>query len=202
MAARRPLVSYICPTIGRRTLRRWLESVRDQAGPEECEIIVVGDTYNHDFTEALKPVRYLCTEFQAAYHEYDGGLHCVGHPQRQYGATVAKGQWLMWSQDDNVLRPGAWAVIQEALTTGPRLPHLFRVRSRFQSTVWHTEGDLSVGAIDADCIAAPNVRGKIGVWKLVYEGDQAFIVDTVGRWKGHAVWNPTVIMDSRPGGIL
>jgi hypothetical protein len=183
-------------------LRRFLESVRDQAGPDECELVVVGDTHQGTYRTPLEAVRLLCTEFQAVYHEYDGGRHCVGHPQRQYGATVARGKWLLWSQDDNVLRPGAWRTIRTALAMGPKQPHLFKVVARGNFVVWHTQGDLSIGAIDADCIAVPNDPARLGTWALEYCGDQQFIVETVQRHKGKAVWVDAIIIDSRPGGVL
>jgi hypothetical protein len=196
-----PLLTVIVPTIGRPTLARTLASIRDQAPALDCEILVVGDTHGSLFAGPLVAVPALAAEYGASYVGHDGGCHMVGHPQRAYGATRARGQWLLWSQDDNVLLPGAWAALRRALTSGPRLPHLFRVRTRFGYIVWDERGNLGEGRVDADCIAAPNDPPRLGTWALRYAGDQTFISETVAAYAGHAVWAEPLIADSRPGGL-
>lgn len=194
----RPLLTVVVPTIGRDTLPRMLQSVRDQAPASQVELLIVGDTYAGDFARSLAQVPALCAEYDARYLEHDAGAHMVGQAQRQYGMAQARGRWLMFSQDDNEYRPGALPTILAALRAGPRCPHLFRVMTRFGFIVWQQRGDYAVGMIDADCIAVPNAPARLGRWALEYAGDQAFIAETIDLWRGRVIWQDAVVVSSRP----
>lgn len=198
----RPLLSVIVPTIGRASLDETLTTIRRQAPASEVEIIVVGDTFGGDFQDALATVPAVCAEYSAKYLGHDGGMHMVGQFQRQRGMAYAQGEWLMFSQDDNVYLPGAFDAITAALGAGLTVPHLFRVMTRFGFIVWDVEGDLGVGRVDADCIVVPNVPERLGSWGLSYIGDQQFIAQTVALWDGQVAWDDALIVDSRPGGVV
>lgn len=193
-----PLLSVIIPTAGRPTLDRLLASIRDQAPREQVEVLVIGDTYAGTFVDALTPVPALCRQYRARYLGYDGGLHCVGQPQRNYGMTRARGQWLAFSQDDNVWRPGAWDAIHASITASHICPRLFKVHVRHGFVVWQQEGHLALGHVDADCAVVPNDPRRLGQWGLTYTGDWEFIRDTVALWDDDVQWEPFVIADGRP----
>ena len=191
-----PWLSIIAPTVGRITLERLLRSVRQQAPATEVELVIVGDTHGKKWRPSLAPVPALCAKYDARYLEHDGGLHMVGHPQRNYGQTQATGEWLMWSQDDNLYVPDALATVR-AHVQRVEAPHLFRVDTRFGFVVWQQPG-LIEGNIDADCIAVPNDPSKLGVWAMRYAGDFDFIQETCGKWGWTQRWQEPLIVRSRP----
>jgi hypothetical protein len=193
----RPLVTVIAPTIGRPTLRRLLYSIRSQAPADECEILVVADTYQGKWHPALRPVPALCEQYQARYLEYGELPHCVGHPQRNFGMTKARGKWLMFSQDDAMLAQGAWATIRATLTAAPSVPHLFQVET-WQAGVVPKEPLLMLGNVDADCIAVPNHPKRLARWTMRYAGDFDFIADTCDNWRRREVWVDRLIAYGRP----
>lgn len=202
-----PKLTVIIPTCGRKSLERTLQSIRSQKGKlgipynsDFVEVLVVGDTHQGSFTEPLSRVPFLCQEYDCQYLEYDGGEHMWGHPQRNYGQSVAKGKWISWLQDDDIYVPGAFAAIIESafapLTQKPFAPRLFRTLTWQAGVVW-SEPELREGNIDANCIVAPNVPEKLGVWASRYNGDFDFIRDTCSRWD-MMVWEPRVIAHGRP----
>lgn len=195
---RRPLLSVIVPTIGRPTLARALQSIRWQAPAQAVEVLVVGDAHAGTWAADLAPVPALCAQYAARYLAHAGPNHCYGHYQRNYGMTQARGQWLMFSQDDAIWTPAAWAAIAPTLR-GPRCPRLFRVETRFGGyVVWNDPPSLAVGSIDADCICTPNRPDRLGRWAPLYEGDAAFIQETVALWRGRVQWHAALIAYSRP----
>lgn len=193
----KPLLSVIVPTIGRSTLTRTLQSIRGQAGSDVCEILVVADTHGGDFVVDLADVPQVCAEYKARYLEHDGGEHCVGQPQRTYGATQATGTWLHWLQDDDIWLPDAWASIAQSIHLGPTCPRLFRVITQWGFTVWNRQS-LRLGNIDADCIVTPNVPDKTAPWGMEYTGDYVMIRDTAELWGGQVVWEMPLIAEARP----
>jgi glycosyltransferase involved in cell wall biosynthesis len=184
-----PLLSVVVPTIGRPTLERTLRSLRYQAPSSTLEIVVVGDTHQATYARALGTVPYLCDQFEARYLEHDGGLHCVGQPQRQRGQAAAHGLWLAWLQDDDVWAANALATIRPFLAYVR--PLLFRAETRHGGTVWR-EPRLEHGNVDANCLVVPNVPARLGRWLNHYDGDYAMIAHTVGLWQ-HAYWPPPLI---------
>jgi hypothetical protein len=192
VARSRPLLSVIIPSVGRPGLPRTLASIRDQGHPDAVEIVVVGDTHAGTFRHALADMSGLCAFYYARYLEHDGGGHMVGHPQRQHGMAQARGEWLAFSQDDNVLTPGAIDAIRDALVGTPG-PRLFRVSPRPGCVVWDQLGCLAVGHIDADCLVVPNVPARLGTWTSRYAGDADMIAETVARWGGTARWDTALI---------
>ena len=138
------------------------------------------------------------------YTEHDGGQHAWGHPQRNHGATVARGRYLSWLGDDDIYLPDAFETIGRALRRArqddPRV-HLFRWIAPWKQVYWHTAGFLAQDHIDAECIVCPNVPEKLGVWTNRYQGDYDFIAETVEKWGGveRVVWQPEVIAQAQPG---
>jgi Glycosyl transferase family 2 len=200
-------LSVIIPTVGRPTLRRTIDSLLLQVvpGPFAWEGLLVGDTYDHTWDEGLPLARVLAAEHpRLRYVEHDGGVHAWGHPQRNYGATVARGRHLAWLGDDDLYLPGAFAAIAGAIAR-QREPgvFLFRWISPWKHVLWHTAGFLGdePGHIDAECIVCPNVPDRLGTWRNRYQGDYDFIRETIGNWGGleRVAWCPEVIAQAQPG---
>lgn len=194
-----PLLTVIVPTIGRLSLAATLRSIRSQAPAEALEILVVGDTHGSLFAGPLAAVPVLAGDYDAHYFSHDGGLHCVGHPQRQAGMTQARGAWLAFSQDDNVWLPGAWTALFDTLNdTHDHHPYLFRVNTRQAGVVW-ARPFLALGNADADGMVVPNDPSRLGTWELHYAGDYDFLAATVTAYGGALTYAEPVLVAYRPG---
>lgn len=189
-----PLLSVVIPTIGRPSLDRLLDSIPDD---HSIEVIVVGDTYDCDFIKDLAAARGRLSGNNRYWYMHDGGAHCWGHPQRNYGMSVATGQWLMFSQDDNVYAPGAFDAIAHAVAGNHQRPLLFKVMTWQAGVVW-TAPMLREGDIDADCLVVPNVRAKLGVWTSRYNGDWDMLSHTAELWDNDIGWRPELIASALP----
>ncbi len=110
------LVSVIIPTVGRRTLRRAVESVLDQGLPEgRFEVIVVNDTQN-----SLEPERWQAHPGVRVISTY-GKERSVA---RNAGAAVSRGRYLNFLDDDDYLLPGALdALCRAAEKSGAHLAY-------------------------------------------------------------------------------
>ena len=205
----RPLLSVIVPTIGRPSVERAVNSLLRQGEWLPYEVILVGDTFAGTWTEQLPRARALAERYpeKIRYVEHDGGCHAWGHPQRNFGATVARGHYLSWLGDDDIYVRFAFPALAVALRARvfdhPRdqRVHLFRWVAPWKSVLWHTAGFLAQDHIDAECIVAPNVPERLGRWNPArYQGDYDFIRETVEHWGGveKVIWRPEVIAQARP----
>jgi hypothetical protein len=113
--------TVIVPTCGRPTLERTLWSIAVSAGPDssDVEALVVADGPQPDahaiferFGEAHPTWRYL---------EY-GPTARRGNAQRTYGMTQARGQHLLFMDDDDVYRRRAFKAIRAATAQTPTRP--------------------------------------------------------------------------------
>lgn len=213
----KPLLTVIVPTIGRPTLDRMLRSLRENTkgyleaycNPAFLEILVIGDSHKETFRSGLRYAQQVSEKWQATYLEHDGGTHCYGHPQRNYGMKIAKGEWLAWMQDDDVWLPNAMRAIVESLQDATEWvagnseelldirPRLFRTLTWQAGPVWR-EKRLYEGNIDADCIITPNIKDRLGEWTCRYCGDFDFIVHTCKLWDMNIRWEEAVIAQGRP----
>ena len=192
MSYKPPWLTVVCTTIGRPSLGRLLESIPSHNG---IEVIVVADTYANDeadFTKEISTTQQLY-EKNVRWVNYDAGHHNWGHPQRNLGDSLAQGEWIIHSQDDNQFHPSAFTDIWFAVCgqTEPR-PILFKVHTWQAGTVWRAPY-LVEGNVDADCIVVPNNSEKLGRWGNTYQGDFAFISETVALYGGTVDWNPQLI---------
>lgn len=199
-------LSIIIPTIGRATLNDTLRSLREQYNEADIlhnrtvlDIIVVGDSHNNDFAASLSSVSPLCREYDAKYYEFDGGQHCYGHPQRNYGQAIATTPWLAYLQDDDIWTEGALTVILDSIKRLPHCPRLFRTHTWQCGVVWKRQ-ELYEGNIDANCIVVPNIPTKLGTWAMRYAGDFDFIKETCALWDNEVIWEEYVIARGRPNG--
>ncbi len=209
----RPLLSVIVPTIGRPSLERAVNSLLRQGEWMPYEVVLVGDTHAPQggpptYAADLPRARDLADRYptHVRYVEHDGGMHMVGQPQRNYGATVARGEYLAYLADDDVYVRGAFQTIARAIR--PRvIDHpddlrvfLFRWIAPWKGVLWEQAGIIAQDHIDAECIVCPNVPEKLGRWGMRYAGDYDFIAETVERWggPGRVIWQPEVIAQAQP----
>lgn len=204
-----PLITVIIPTCGRETLQDTLVSVRSQFDyryekyeADRVELLVVADTHRGTFGNQLKGVPEMCKEYYAQYIEHDGGMHCWGHPQRNYGQSIARGEWIIWIQDDDVYSDCAFRSLLRVAKTSENQSGFWGVilsqTLTWQAGVVWREKELWEGNIDANCIFAPNIPERLGKWTDRYNGDFDFIRDTCEKWNNKILWFPRVIAVGRP----
>jgi Glycosyl transferase family 2 len=209
----RPLLSVIVPTIGRPSLERAVNSLLRQGEWLPYEVVLVGDTHAPQggpptYAADLPRARALAARYPALvrYVEHDGGVHAWGHPQRNHGATVARGQYLAFLGDDDIYLRWAFFTLAGVLTPRRELDDdprvfLFRWIAPWKHVLWEQAGVLAQDHIDAECIVCPNVPERLGRWNATrYQGDFDFIRETVDLWGGleRVIWQPEVIAQAQP----
>jgi hypothetical protein len=187
-------ITFVIPTAGKMTLGRTLDSL-DYPG---VRTLVVADTHDEADSAYLQISRDWHGNKCSEWMEFDGGVNCWGHPQREAGMRAATTPWIGFSQDDDVLLPGALADIEHVIANQDvPWPLLFRVDTWQVGIVWRSK-ELRPGNIDADCIVVPNEPARLGHWGMEVTGDYAFIRETVALWGGQVDWRPELIARGRP----
>jgi hypothetical protein len=127
--------------------------------------------------------------------------HSWGHREVNVGIREARGDYLVFQDDDDVFAPGAMPDIHRAIRRlDPPRPLLFRVRAgRFGNALfWRQKGVVAEGAIGGHCIVTPNDPARTGRWTDRYEGDYDFIVETLRLWEPlEPIWKEQVISHAR-----
>lgn len=113
-----PSITFIVPTVGRIWLAELITQLRAEIGPND-QVIVIGDG------RCLAARGCTDGDPRMEYHEFPGGRK--GNPGRDYGMTLARCDWLMFIDDDDLLVPGALSIVRKALAENPDRPHFFRV---------------------------------------------------------------------------
>jgi Glycosyl transferase family 2 len=195
-------LSVVVPTAGdrREGLLRTIESVRRQAA-QDVQTVVVADTHALLSRAPLESLRNDVEAAGASWFEHDGGLHCYGQPQRTFGARHAAGEWVAFSQDDNILAQGAIAAIRRAVLQQPcPRPLFFRIHTYWGVEVWH-QPSLYQGNIDADCLVLPRDIAAEVEWGLRYEGDFDAALAAMHIANGDVAWRTETIALARPESV-
>jgi hypothetical protein len=128
--------------------------------------------------------------------EYDGGVHCWGHPQRMAGARAARAPYVWFTQDDNIAAAAAFEHIA-LVTAAEQKPCFFRWLAPWRVEIWRTP-QLAMGNIDADCLVFPRGIAQQARWGLRYEGDFDAAVEASVLAGGDVTWREEVISVARP----
>lgn len=189
-------LSVIVPTPDGGSLPNLFASLQGQLRDGD-EVIVVGDTHHgHDLT-LVKNYVEACG---FTWLEHDAGYMGWGHPQINFGMTQAKGDYLVFQDDDDVFAPDALLHIRRAARNAkPPRPLIFKFRiARSGGLVLPIGRELGMGKIGGHCLVVPNVPEKLGKWTDRYEGDWDFIEETLRLWEPlEPVWRPEVITNAR-----
>lgn len=194
-----PTLSLLVPTHREdRPLRRALDSVRGQLLASD-EVLVIGDTHDG----SLPAVEALVAEYGPLYRyvEHDTGFHDWGHSQLQYGMTLARGDYIHMSDDDDVWAPDALRVFREAAgSVEEPVPFLFRFQSYVGPVFWVQRGYFARDWIGGHCLLAPNIPDRLGAFTSAYNGDFDVVESTVNHYGGpqNAVWVDHVVAIARP----
>jgi len=187
-------LSIVCPTIGRETLARTLESLAPQLAAED-EVLVVADGHQPEVYE-------LCARYGHQFRYltcYEAGSGW-GQAQRNFGMDLAAKDYLAFIGDDDVFAPGALEAIRQAIAAWPGSLFLFRVDTWSSGIVWKPgRQQIEEGYVDASCAVFPNDPERLGRWAYCYTGDCTFIRETAACYPASAlVWRPEVIAICRP----
>jgi hypothetical protein len=197
-----PWLTLVIPTrLERREgLLRTLESVRRQPHAEMVEVLVVVDTHGLVDPAAHAQLREDLQSLRLRHRwlECDAGIHCYGQPQRSLGGQRALGEWIAYSQDDNILTRDALSSIWAAVCEQPhKRPLFFRIETYWGDTVWR-EPALMMGNIDADCLVFPRALARDVTWGLRYEGDFDAALSAMQYVQGDVDWRAETIALARP----
>lgn len=186
MAAR---LSIIVPTADGGGLDVLFASLNGQLQDDD-EVLIVGDTHDG-------PLFYVVEQVRAAgftYLEHDAGHHCWGHCQINYGITQARGDYLIFIDDDDCFPAGALDAVRRAIATqpGPR-PLMFRFWSERHGRELPPGHYVQESAIGGHAMVVPNIPDKLGRWGERYAGDYDWIVSTLAHWPQGPAWFDDVI---------
>lgn len=178
-----PTLSIITPTQGRAALERMLDSGVGQLRQGD-EWLVVIDRHEMALRDEQAIVHRITPyPYQVRVLRHDAGCHDWGHSQINHGMRRATGQYLTFLDDDDRVCPGALDAIRDAIAALRRPgPLLFRFLANFGRVVWQKEGVIAPGMVGGHCLVVPNVPDLLGVWDSSYEGDYAFVNETLEHW--------------------
>jgi hypothetical protein len=192
-----PWLSVVIPTVGRDSLQQTIASLVAQPESAGLEIVVVADTFG-GLTPSLFQARMAVEAGGYRWCEYNAGFHCVGQPQRSFGAKVATAPWVWFSQDDNVAAQDSLAAIETAIDVQPRIrPLFFRFLAPWRETIWRSP-ELWLGNIDADCLVLPRAIAQEVDWGLRYEGDYDAAQRALEISGGDVAWVDEIVSIARP----
>jgi len=186
-------LSIIVPTVGGGYLPVLFDSVRSQLQKQD-EVIVVGDTHSGP----LEKMRELVEEEGFCWLELNAGKHAWGHPQINYGIEHARGDYLVFNDDDDQFAGDALVNIRRAARSlsEPR-PLMFRFRSGRNGLLW-SEQVIREGGVGGHEFVVPNIPERLGQWTDRYEGDFDFISSTLAKWPENSlVWREEIIALAR-----
>jgi glycosyltransferase involved in cell wall biosynthesis len=194
-------LSIIIPTCDpARPLKRTLRSIASQALSERDEVLVVGDTTDGP----LPQVEALVADFGPCYRYLDAGSkeHTWGHAEINLGMIEARGDYLVYQDDDDVFVEGAFDAIRRAAQEHPGHPLMFRFVTRFRTLLWATK-EIKEDWVGGHSFVVPNVKARLAPWTSRYQGDFDHIRGTLNNWPGGdgaVVWREEVVSFARPEG--
>ena len=194
---RQPTISIIIPSAGRDTLPYCLQTITQQSLIPGDEILIIGDGTQKEVeaqVEAIgEPFRYI-----EGPHTNDWG-----HSQTNLGISVAKADWLMFTDDDDGYLPRALEVVRSAISTAPAQPALFRFITNDRHLVWRNadNGRIDETLVGGHNLALPRSQQWMehAKWTERYRGDFDFVrgvLDSYPRrdWN----WRPEILTRQRP----
>lgn len=182
--------SFIIPTLGRETIRKALRAVIEES-QEGDEILIIADGEDaYERIDKIYPVDCRPSWFQV--WETDRTEERGGAPQRDLGVELAMGTWLLFIDDDDKYFPGGVTKIREVVSSGPLVPHMFRI-DHARDSIWKDK-EVRNGNVSTQMFVTPNIRGLLGRWETDDPepnrgSDLKFIESTLALWpEGSLVW--------------
>lgn len=147
-------ITYIIPTLGRSTLARAVDGVLEQL-TEVDQLFVIGDGQRDE----ARKVMFDRQRHNVYYLEHGPTGH-YGSEQVDYASGLARGDYLCYLGDDDVIAPDAISTMRDILAKDVMRPHLFAMIT--------PEGDVRKRSVDGmvsgQQIVVPNIRGRLPVY--------------------------------------
>lgn len=181
-----PTLSIIIPTCGRATLRRTLARLDGLAPGDEVLVCADGPqpAAEQMVAELAPHVRYLqCPR-----------TGDIGATPRNTGIAEARGDYLLFVDDDDWYLPGALATVRRGCAEQPGSAFLYRMYQPYQRglILWTTR-TLRLGNIGTPMFVCPRVPGRVAAWNSRWGHDLDFVVDTLRLLDRPVVWRPEII---------
>lgn len=190
----RPTLGIIIATPGRRSIARTLWSIAYQSEGVE-DVLVIGDGYHKATDELVKmyaevgwlpQARYVATQKTRDW----------GHTQLNYGLKNVRGDYVLYTDDDDIFLPRALEEIRDVAERRPGRPIIGRIKTPELGILWQVPDPSTV--LDGHCLVAPNVKEKLGYFDQRYFGDQCYIHTTLKHYQDEWVWHDAVYTLTRP----
>lgn len=115
-----------------------------------------------------------------------------GNAARNRMMAKAKGDYLLFMDDDDRYTDGAFNVIRESIATAPGAVHMFRMLCPETNLLIWTDEEIREGNVSTQMVAVPNHPAQLGQWSTRYAADYDFIRGTCDLL-GEPVWHENVI---------
>jgi len=226
-----PSISLLMPTFdSKRPLADVIKAFLSQKLVDGDELLIGIDCHSEprgdnakrlERIEHIKKIENTILSFASSrirYFLYDMGHNCWGHCIINSLILYAKGNFLMFIDDDDMLLPDSFSKIRDVIIKSGynilhcpccagkipmvKAPFLFRVFSpkneaNKTSAYWWRTKDIVNGGVGGHCMVTPNIPDRIGRFTCVYPGDGAFVIETLAKWGGAVEWREEVIMNIR-----
>jgi glycosyltransferase involved in cell wall biosynthesis len=119
-----------------------------------------------------------------------------GHAARNQLMRAARGDLLLFCDDDDLLMPDALCLARVAGGQAPDRLHIFRMEHPQAGLIWREER-IAEGNVSTQMIVVPNRPVLLGRWGDRYAGDFDFVASTVEKMP-HPVWHEEILALYRP----
>ena len=107
------MISVIIPLYNKeKCIRKTIDSILNQKGFSDFEIVVVDDGSTD---ESCRIVETISDNRVVLYHKKNGGVSSA----RNYGALLAKGNWITFLDADDLFYPDALSIFQNLISRYP-----------------------------------------------------------------------------------
>jgi len=163
------------------------------------EVVIAGDTHDGPLHETQAILRAF--PFKTVFVPHDAGHHDWGHSQLNFTMPYARGDYILFNDDDDVFTPTAMDAVRKVADSLPEPRVLiFRFMTHFRQVTW-TDYTLREGTIGGHNLVIPTVPERFGVWNEHYAGDHSFVLETVTKWRKagvEPVWRTEILQYARP----
>lgn len=189
----KPTISILIPTRGGGDLLYVLHSIAMQEMLDGDEVIIICDGPQPEIAAQIDalgpPFRYAQTP------QPTGDF---GHSQLNYGLTLAKGDFIMGTDDDDGFLPRAIEVVRDALTE--KKPYLFKFWSNDRLLIWsEAHKEIAETRIGGHNLVLPNIEGAKGEFTRRYRGDFDWVKSVLANYpEKDWVWRHEILTRQRP----
>lgn len=170
-----PSISIITPTIGRDSLKVMLAGLLPQLSTGD-EVLIIGDGPQPNSKKIVDEINSpFVTYWESPL------IRNYGNPQRNEAISRAKGDYLMFVDDDDTVESNAIDVVKTAAKDFPNVPLMFKMLHDGYKILWD-KPQVAYGHVSGQMFVLPNVKGKIGTWSGKYGADFDFMMSTLALY--------------------